>query len=180
MGVSLVFVLATTDDGIEVFENLLILDQFGQFMKALVLVGGILTLVMGHGYREREGLMLFEYPVLIMFAVLGMLLMISANDLMSLYLGLELQSLPLYVIAAFNRDSQKSAEAGLKYFVLGALASGLLLYGCSLIYGFTGSTSFDGIAASLSRENSLSTGLRAKVRVRVRVAFSPSLETVNV
>ena len=159
MGVSLVFVLATTDDGIEVFENLLILDQFGQFMKALVLVGGILTLVMGHGYREREGLMLFEYPVLIMFAVLGMLLMISANDLMSLYLGLELQSLPLYVIAAFKRDSQKSAEAGLKYFVLGALASGLLLYGCSLIYGFTGSTSFDGIAASLSRENSLSTGL---------------------
>ena len=159
MGVSLVFVLATTDDGIEVFENLLILDQFGQFMKALVLVGGILTLVMGHGYREREGLMLFEYPVLIMFAVLGMLLMISANDLMSLYLGLELQSLSLYVIAAFNRDSQKSAEAGLKYFVLGALASGLLLYGCSLIYGFTGSTSFDGIAASLSRENSLSTGL---------------------
>ena len=159
IGVALVFVLAIADDGREVFENLLIFDKFGGFMKALVLVGAILSLVMSYGYRQREGLMLFEYPVLILFATLGMLLMISANDLMSLYLAVELQSLPLYVIAAFNRDSQKSGEAGLKYFVLGALASGLLLYGCSLLYGFTGSTSFDGIGAALGSEDSLSVGL---------------------
>ena len=159
MGVSLVFVLAIAGDEKMIFEGLLITDRFGQFMKALVLVGAILTLVMGHGYREREGLMQFEYPVLIMFASLGMLLMVSANDLMSLYLGLELQSLPLYVIAAFNRDSQRSSEAGLKYFVLGALSSGLLLYGCCLVYGFTGSTSFDGISAALSHDNTPSTGV---------------------
>jgi len=159
LGVALVLVLAIADDGIEVFENLLILDKFGQFMKALVLIGAILSLGMSYGYRERAGLMLFEYPVLILFATLGMLLMISANDMMSLYLAVELQSLPLYVIAAFDRDSQKSGEAGLKYFVLGALASGLLLYGCSLVYGFTGSTSFDGIAAALGSKNNLSVGL---------------------
>ena len=159
MGVSLVFVLADSGDTIKIFDGLLIIDRFGQFMKALVLVGAILTLIMGHGYRKREGLMQFEYPVLITFATLGMLLMVSANDLMSLYLGLELQSLPLYVIAAFNRDSQRSSEAGLKYFVLGALSSGLLLYGCCLVYGFTGSTSFDGIAAVLSYGNTPSTGL---------------------
>ena len=159
MGVSLVFVLADSGDTIKIFDGLLIIDRFGQFMKALVLVGAILTLIMGHGYRKREGLMQFEYPVLITFATLGMLLMVSANDLMSLYLGLELQSLPLYVIAAFNRDSQRSSEAGLKYFVLGALSSGLLLYGCCLVYGFTGSTSFDGIATVLSYGNTPSTGL---------------------
>ena len=159
MGVSLVFVLADSGDTIKIFGGLLIIDRFGQFMKALVLVGAILTLIMGHGYRKREGLMQFEYPVLITFATLGMLLMVSANDLMSLYLGLELQSLPLYVIAAFNRDSQRSSEAGLKYFVLGALSSGLLLYGCCLVYGFTGSTSFDGIATVLSYGNTPSTGL---------------------
>ena len=159
MGVSLVFVLADSGDTIKIFDGLLIIDRFGKFMKALVLVGAILTLIMGHGYRKREGLMQFEYPVLITFATLGMLLMVSANDLMSLYLGLELQSLPLYVIAAFNRDSQRSSEAGLKYFVLGALSSGLLLYGCCLVYGFTGSTSFDGIATVLSYGNTPSTGL---------------------
>ena len=159
MGVSLVFVLADSGDTIKIFGGLLIIDRFGQFMKALVLVGAILTLIMGHGYRKREGLMQFEYPVLITFATLGMLLMVSANDLMSLYLGLELQSLPLYVIAAFNRDSQRSSEAGLKYFILGALSSGLLLYGCCLVYGFTGSTSFDGIATVLSYGNTPSTGL---------------------
>ena len=159
MGVSLVFVLADSGDTIKIFDGLLIIDRFGQFMKALVLVGAILTLIMGHGYRKREGLMQFEYPVLITFATLGMLLMVSANDLMSLYLGLELQSLPLYVIAAFNRDSQRASEAGLKYFVLGALSSGLLLYGCCLVYGFTGSTSFDGIATVLSYGNTPSTGL---------------------
>lgn len=159
MGVSLVFVLADSGDTIKIFDGLLIIDRFGQFMKALVLVGAILTLIMGHGYRKREGLMQFEYPVLITFATLGMLLMVSANDLMSLYLGLELQSLPLYVIAAFNRDSQRSSEAGLKYFILGALSSGLLLYGCCLVYGFTGSTSFDGIATVLSYGNTPSTGL---------------------
>ena len=91
----------------------------------------------------------FEYPLLIVIATLGMMMMISANDLIALYLGLELQSLSLYVIAAINRDSVRSTEAGLKYFVLGALSSGMLLYGASLIYGFTGHTSFAGIATAL-------------------------------
>jgi NADH-quinone oxidoreductase subunit N len=103
-------------------------------------------MVMSLGYIEREQMARFEFPVLLLFATLGMMLMISANDLISLYVGLELQSLALYVIAAFRRDTIRSTEAGLKYFVLGALSSGMLLYGSSLIYGFAGTTKFDGLA----------------------------------
>ena len=128
MAVSLVFVFAIDVGAKNIFDDLLIVDQFGQFMKVLILIGAILTLIMGHGFRKRERLMNFEYPVLVILATLGMLLMVSANDLMSLYLGLELQSLSLYIMAAIDRDSQRSSEAGLKYFVLGALSSGLLLY----------------------------------------------------
>ena len=131
MAVSLVFVFAIDVGAKNIFDDLLIVDKFGQFMKILILIGAILTLIMGHGFRKRERLMNFEYPVLVILAALGMLLMVSANDLMSLYLGLELQSLSLYIMAAIDRDSQRSSEAGLKYFVLGALSSGLLLYGCS-------------------------------------------------
>ena len=121
-------------------------DAFTRFAKLLVLLGAAGGLVLSLDWNEKEGLSRFEFPVLILFATLGMMVLVSANDLMSLYLGLELMSLALYVMAAFNRDDGRSAEAGLKYFVLGALASGLLLYGASLIYGFSGTTNFDRIA----------------------------------
>ncbi len=106
---------------------------------------------MSFGYNRRERIGRPEYPILIVFATLGMSMMISANDLISLYVGLELQSLALYVIAAFRRDSARSSEAGLKYFVLGALSSGMLLYGCSMVYGFAGSTGFETLAELFSR-----------------------------
>ena len=159
MGLALVFVFAIPNSEIKIFDGLLINDPFGKFMKSLVLIGAMLTLIMGYGYRKRGELVNFEYPVLILFATLGMLLMISANNLMALYIGIELQSLSLYVIAAFDRDSRSSGEAGLKYFILGALSSGLLLYGCSLVYGFSGSTSFEGIASALNTIGADSIGL---------------------
>ena len=129
------------------FRGQFVVDQFARFMKWLVLLGSALAVVMSMNYNAREQIERFEFPVLILFASLGMLLMVSANDLISLYVGLELQSLALYVIAAFRRDSAKSSEAGLKYFVLGALSSGMLLYGASMIYGFAGTTRFDALAA---------------------------------
>ena len=130
-----------------VFGGQFVIDEFTRFMKLLVLLGSALAILMSIDYNSREGIPQFEYPILILFATLGMLLMVSANDLMSLYVGVELQSLALYVIAAFRRDSTKSSEAGLKYFVLGALSSGMLLYGASMIYGFAGTTRFDGLAS---------------------------------
>ncbi len=131
-------------------DGLFVFDGFAAFAKILTLGAAALTLIMALSWFRDQGLARHEYPVLIILATLGMLVMISANDLMTLYIGLELQSLALYVVASFNRDSVRSTEAGLKYFVLGALSSGMLLYGCSLVYGFTGTTSFDGIAASFA------------------------------
>jgi NADH-quinone oxidoreductase subunit N len=139
--------------------GLFIADAFGDFMKLLVLAGSAITLIMALRYIEREDMARFEYPVLILFATLGMLLMISANDMLALYLGLELQSLSLYVVAAFRRDHLRSSEAGLKYFVLGALSSGMLLYGISMIYGFAGTTSFVGLAAQFSAGDTAPIGL---------------------
>jgi len=136
------------EDGVT-FSGAFVLDPFARFMKLLALIGSGFAIVMSVNYARREQFDRFEYPVLILLATLGMMLMISANGLISLYLGLELQSLALYVVAAINRDSEKSTEAGLKYFVLGALSSGMLLYGASLIYGFTGHTEFPAIAAAL-------------------------------
>ncbi len=127
-----------------------ILDNFAWFMKMLTLIGSGLAIIMSVNFMKREGVINFEYPILVLTATLGMMLMISANDLIALYLGLELQSLSLYVLAAINRDSVRSTEAGLKYFVLGALSSGMLLYGASLIYGFTGHTDFVGIAEAMA------------------------------
>jgi NADH-quinone oxidoreductase subunit N len=132
------------------FGGMFVVDAFGVFMKMLVLAGAALGIVLALDYNRREELERFEFPILILFATVGMMLMISANDLISLYLGLELQSLSLYVLAAFRRDSVKSTEAGLKYFVLGALSSGMLLYGASLLYGFAGGTGFAQIAQALS------------------------------
>ena len=132
--------------GTVAFGGQFIDDMFARFMKWLILLGSALAIVMSLAYNEREGIQRFEYPVLILFATVGMLMMVSAGDLMSLYVAIELQSLPLYVIAAFRRDSVRSSEAGLKYFVLGALSSGMLLYGISMIYGFTGTTRFSALS----------------------------------
>jgi NADH-quinone oxidoreductase subunit N len=132
------------------FGNAFVSDPFARFMKILTLVGSAVTLVMSVGFAKAEKFDKFEYPVLVMLSTLGMMLIISANDMIALYLGFELQSLALYVIAAINRDSLRSTEAGLKYFVLGALSSGMMLYGISLVYGFTGNTGFEEIAAAVS------------------------------
>lgn len=133
----------------KLFEGAFIVDNFGSFMKILVLGGCIISILLSLHYMKSAGLLTPELPVLILFATLGMMLMISANGLIALYLGLELQSLALYVLAAIRRDALRSSEAGLKYFVLGALSSGMLLYGASFIYGFTGSTLFPDIALTL-------------------------------
>jgi NADH-quinone oxidoreductase subunit N len=127
-------------------------DAFTRFMKVITLIGSVVTLVMSVGFARAEKFDRFEFPILILLATLGMLLMISANDMLTLYMGLELQSLALYVVAAINRDSARATEAGLKYFVLGALSSGMLLYGISLVYGYTGSTSFETIASAVGGE----------------------------
>jgi NADH-quinone oxidoreductase subunit N len=131
------------------FANLFITDRLTTTMKALVLVGAAISILMSRAYFERARAWRFEYPLIVSLATLGMMLMISANDLMSLYVGLELQSLALYVVAAFQRDSVRSTEAGVKYFVLGSVASGMLLFGSSLIYGFCGGTSFVQISQAL-------------------------------
>ena len=120
-------------------------DGFARFAKVAILLSAGAVMVMGQDYMSRRGLLRYEYPVLIALASVGMMMMVSAGDLMALYMGLELQSLALYVVASLRRDSAKSTEAGLKYFVLGALSSGLLLYGASLVYGYAGTTLFSGI-----------------------------------
>jgi len=124
-------------------------DAFGRFMKALALVGSLTTLLLSVEFMRRERIAAFEFPILIVMATLGMMILISATDFIALYLGLELMSLSLYVVAAFHRDNVRASEAGLKYFVLGALSSGMLLYGASLIYGFAGTVSFAGVAAAV-------------------------------
>ncbi len=140
-------IAATPDDGATIiFAGMFVTDSFAVFVKVLVIAASAFAIVLSIRFNEREGIARFEYPVLILLATLGMLLMVSANDLISLYVGLELQSLALYVVASFRRDSLRSTEAGLKYFVLGALSSGMLLYGASMVYGFTGTTNFSELA----------------------------------
>jgi NADH-quinone oxidoreductase subunit N len=141
------------------FGGLFLVDRFATFLKVLVLFGSALTIMMSFGYIEREGMARFELPVLLLFAALGMLMILSANDLIALYLGFELMSLALYVVAAFRRDTVRSTEAGLKYFVLGALSSGMLLYGASLIYGFAGTTTFAGLATAFGGAGPPAVGL---------------------
>jgi NADH-quinone oxidoreductase subunit N len=126
-----------------------IVDDFARFLKILALIGSVATLVLSTEFLSDPSRRIFEYSILVLLSTLGMMVLISAGDLIALYLGLELMSLALYVVAASNRDNAKSTEAGLKYFVLGALSSGMLLYGASLIYGFTGTVNFAGIAAEV-------------------------------
>ena len=130
---------------VSAFGGMFVEDAFGRFAKVMILLSAAIVMLMSEGYMARRDLLRFEYPILITLAAAGMMVMVSAGDLIALYMGLELQSLALYVVASLRRDSAKSTEAGLKYFVLGALSSGLLLYGASLTYGFAGTTRFDGI-----------------------------------
>jgi NADH-quinone oxidoreductase subunit N len=132
------------------FGGAFIVDTFARVMKVLALFGSAVAIVLSVNFMKSEKVERLEYPILVLLATVGMMMMISANDLVALYMGLELQSLALYVVAAIDRDSSRSSEAGLKYFVLGALSSGMLLYGASLIYGFTGATGFAQIASALS------------------------------
>ena len=140
-------------DRITLFNDSVVIDYMASLMKIITLVGAFLVLIISSSYLRIFKIFKIEYPILILSSVLGMMVMISSNDLMVFYMGLELQSLALYVLATFNRDQLKSSEAGLKYFVLSALSSGLLLYGCSLIYGFSGSTNFDIISNELNSTN---------------------------
>jgi len=139
-----------SDNQVTLFSGSFIIDNLSSFMKILTILGGASILLMSKKFLKISKIFLIEYPILILSSILGMLVMISSNDLMVFYIGLELQSLALYVLASFNRDQLKSSESGLKYFVLSALSSGLLLYGCSLIYGFSGSTNFDIISNTVN------------------------------
>jgi len=150
--------LGAHDGPVMAFDGAIRADAFARFGQVTVLLAAAGVLAMSEDYMARQNLARFEYPILISFAVVGMMVMVAAGDLMSLYMGLELQSLALYVVASLRRDSVKSTEAGLKYFVLGALSSGLLLYGASLTYGFTGTTHFEGIIATI-KAGHVSTGL---------------------
>ncbi|MEI4486535.1 NADH-quinone oxidoreductase subunit NuoN [Frigidibacter sp. MR17.14] len=141
------------------FAGLFLDDGFARFAKVTLLLAGAAVLVMSHDYMMKRDMGRFEYPILIALATVGMMVMVSAGDLMTLYMGLELQSLALYVVAAIRRDSVKSTEAGLKYFVLGALSSGMLLYGASLTYGFSGTTTFAGITQAIGATEHLPIGL---------------------
>src|SRR5580698_8290779 len=157
------------------FYGMFVTDAFALFMKALVLIGSAVTVLMGMRYNEDQGIARFEFPVLVLLSTTGMMVMISANDLITLYVGLELQNLALYVVASFDRDSTRSSEAGLKYFVLGALSSGMLLYGASMIYGFAGTTSFTALAQVLTGAGPASPGLIIGiVFVTVGLAFKVS------
>jgi len=154
---SLIFAIALIlnqpNETIKIFNESYIIDKLSIFMKVLTLLFCIFVLLLSKDYIKNNSIDKIEYPIIIIASTLGMILMISSYDLIIFYLGLELQSLCLYILASFKRDDERSSEAGLKYFVLSALASGLLLYGCSLIYGFTGSTNFEIISENLSEGN---------------------------
>lgn len=159
LAIALVAVLLAPSERVETFGGAFVSDAFSRFMKALSLIGSIAALVMSGDFMRRNEIALFEFPLLVLLATIGMLMVVSANSLISLYLGLELFSLSSYVIASLHRDNLRSSEAGLKYFVLGALSSGMLLYGASLVYGFSGSVSFPQIAKFVAASGPSGPGL---------------------
>ena len=129
-------------DNFSLFNNSYLIDDFSSFIKSIIFITAFFVMLCSYNYVKIGNFLKIEYPILILCSLLGMIVMVSSNDLIVFYIGLELQSLALYVLAAFNRDNLLSSESGLKYFVLSALSSGLLLYGCSLIYGFSNTTNF--------------------------------------
>ena len=151
--ITIFLILNNNFENIKIFNNSFALDEFSSFMKILILVSSFFVLIMSKKYIQDINNNKFEYPVIMLIAILGMFFMVSSNDLILFYLGLELQSLSLYILASIDRDNLRSSEAGIKYFVLSALSSGLLLYGCSLLYGFTGSTNFQVISNNVGDFN---------------------------
>ena len=151
LAVTLLLVLEAPSGRAEAFSGMFATDGFAVFTETLILAAGMAAVLAGLRYNEWQEIDRFELPVLVLFSITGMLAMVTANDLISFYIGLELQSLPLYVLAAFKRDTLRSTEAGLKYFVLSALSSGLLLFGASLLYGFSGGTSYEAIGLALAQ-----------------------------
>ena len=165
-------ILNSTSTTEKIFLDTFIRDQLSNFFKILILISTLFVLNSSKNFIVDNKLDKFEYPIIILISILGMFFMVSSNDLILFYLGLELQSLSLYILAAIDRDNLKSSESGIKYFILSALSSGLLLYGCSLLYGFTGSTNFEVISNELTKEN---TGaIFAMVFILVGLAFKIS------
>ncbi|MFY9658351.1 MAG: NADH-quinone oxidoreductase subunit NuoN [Methylocystis sp.] len=155
LGLALLAIVLSTRSEQSIFDGAFIDDAFSRFVKALTLLASMTTVLLSTDFLRRAALDKFEYPILILIATLGMMLLISADNLLALYLGLELMSLALYVVAAFAREDARASEAGLKYFTLGALSSGMMLYGSSLLYGFAGTISFSGIATVVTGHPSL-------------------------
>ena len=172
IGVTIVIILTNPSDEEKIFLESFTRDAFSNYFKILILLSSLFVLNSSKNFIVDNKLDKFEYPIIILLSILGMFFMVSSNDLILFYLGLELQSLSLYILASIDRDNLRSTESGIKYFVLSALSSGLLLYGCSLLYGFTGSTNFDLIATQLNKEN---TGaVFAMVFILVGLAFKVS------
>ncbi len=168
----LLVILSTNFDSAKIFNDSIVIDNFSKFIKSLILISSFFILTMSKKYLIDIKNDKFEYPIIVLLSVLGMFVMVGANDLIVFYLGLELQSLSLYILAAIDRDNSRSSEAGIKYFVLSALSSGLLLYGCSLLYGFTGSTNFELI---LKNTETINVGIIfAMVFILVGLAFKVS------
>ena len=169
---TVVIILNTSNSLEKIFLESFTRDAFSNFFKILILISSLFVLNSSKNYILDKKLSKFEYPIIILISILGMFFMVSSNDIILFYLGLELQSLSLYILASIDRDNLKSSESGIKYFVLSALSSGLLLYGCSLLYGFTGSTNFDLISNELGKDN---TGaVFAMVFILVGLAFKVS------
>ena len=150
---TIAIILNSPNNEVKIFLDSFIRDSFSNYFKILILISSLFVLNSSKNFITENNLDKFEYPIIILLSILGMFFMVSSNDLILFYLGLELQSLSLYILASIDRDNLRSSESGIKYFVLSALSSGLLLYGCSLLYGFTGSTNFDLIANQLTEEN---------------------------
>ena len=170
--ITIAIIFNNTNNTEKIFLDSFVRDEFSNFFKILILISSLFVLNSSKNFIIDNKLDKFEYPIIILISILGMFFMVSSNDLILFYLGLELQSLSLYILAAIDRDNLRSSESGIKYFVLSALSSGLLLYGCSLLYGFTGSTNFENISNELNKQN---TGaIFAMVFILVGLAFKVS------